>query len=246
VNLTSILYPFAGTVAEDEVIWPEPPPDVAFTSDPTDIVVTTEGPDDIPLVTEGGDVLVAEGKGRGGTIPDEFLTTEAGEVITTEGGEAFGTEEVRITFRRALRDQLRTIDGLVELIGSSIYPNAIPQSHDLTKGPALTYSVEKMPGSRGHVLAHTLSGSDGTVEARVTLSAWGLRYSDVDAISVVLFDALDGLINVTWSGVPIVTSFRGPEEDVSEPPTDGEPRVFHIACDYFIRYRIAIPSHQRS
>lgn len=156
-----------------------------------------------------------------------------------------GSVLTRQTFRQALVAKLLSVSDLTAIVGTAIYPGAIPQTHDLRKdGPALTYSLMKFPLTR-HIGRVVTGGFEGILSARVQLSAWSYRYADVDAITDVLFAALEGTLNRTdWGNgtVTIVSATKGEEVDLTLPSGIADYRWIHqIASEYEIRYRVPIP-----
>jgi hypothetical protein len=145
------------------------------------------------------------------------------------------------TFRLALSAKLESIRDLISIVGDSIYPGALPETHDLKRdGPALTWTVETNP--RGHVL----SGSDGTSTARVQISAWSYNLTDSDAIALALALALDGLFNDTSWGNGTVTIRSCLQEDESDQPdpveTGMDVWVRQVVNTYSIKHTVTIPT----
>ncbi len=117
---------------------------------------------------------------------------ESGSVRLLEGSTGNRLLEyasaVAQTFRQALYAKLAAIPELTALVGSAIYPGAVPETHDYGRdGPALTYKVKSYPRN------HVLPGSDGTATARVELSACGYQQSQADAVALAIWNALDGV-----------------------------------------------------
>lgn len=148
------------------------------------------------------------------------------------------------TFRQALYSKLSSITEVTAIVGSAIYPGAIPITHDLDRdGPALTWTIVTNP--RGHVLV----GSDGTSTARVQLSAWATGSTAValtDQITNALFNALDGIAeSFNWGDgtVEILSCRQEDEVELPEPPKAGRDEwLRQIASDYIIKYRVPIPT----
>ena len=158
-----------------------------------------------------------------------------------ESGAGPGPEIVQ-TFRVALRAKLLSIDDLTDIVDSHIYPSTLPPTHDLDRdGPAVTYEAAKFPrGLLGHV-GHVLSGSDGTVLARVELTVWGYTFSVVDAAALVLFHELDGIRNASdWGNgsIRIVTCLYSNELDDPEPAAGGRQQlIYRLTSEFWIKYR---------
>ncbi len=146
------------------------------------------------------------------------------------------------TFRQALYARLGAIPKLTAIVGTSIYPGALPITHDFDRdGPALTYTVLTYP--RGKVL----SGSDGTATARVQLSAWSYSESTSDSIVRAVWNALDGVYNDSGWGngtIVIMSSIRTEEVDLPDEPISGSEEWIHqIPVEYSIKHRTRIPTN---
>lgn len=146
------------------------------------------------------------------------------------------------TFRQALRAKLLSLVDLAAIVGRSVYPGGLPPTHDLARdGPALTYDVAKNTLRTARAFGHVLTGSDGTVDALVKLTAESYTFADVDAISLILYERLDGVRNATdWGdGTNVVMScLHGPEQDQSGPAPVGRPGlIYRITVEFWVRYR---------
>lgn len=145
------------------------------------------------------------------------------------------------TFRQVLYARLLSLEGVTDIVGSHVYPGLLPRQHSLDRdGPALTFSVtvDKNMGRGITGLGHHLRGSDGTVSQRVQLSAWSYVFAEADAISRALFAALDGLRNVSWGEIEIVSSVREQEIDLPQAPTGESVRtIYQIASEFHVRNR---------
>lgn len=145
------------------------------------------------------------------------------------------------TFRQALVAKLGAMPALTSIVGSAIYPGALPETHDLQRdGPALTYTITTYPRNQ------QLTGSDGTATARVQLSAWSYSLSDTDAIALALVDALNGVVNdSTWGNgtITIMSCTHQEETDVVEQVETGTDLWIHqITNEYLIKHRVSIPT----
>ena len=174
-----------------------------------------------------------------------YALLESGSHILLESGKGDITFEcpprVIQSFRVALIAKLDSISDLTGIVGSAIYPTAIPETHDLADaGPALTYVIPTNP--RGHVL----TGSDGTSAARVTLSAWGYSLADVDAITAAVWNALDGIPGAWGDGSCVIMSVSHQDEtDDHIPPRAGTDQwIYRISSDYRVQYRTGLPTLQ--
>lgn len=160
-----------------------------------------------------------------------------------------GVVTVPQTFRKALRAKLLSLPDLTAIIGTHVYPGQVPIGYDFAvQGPALTYTVQKLRGRFMGASGHSLTGSDGTRLVRAILSAEGYSFSDVDAITTILFDELDGINNATdWGdgSIVIMECLEGPELDMPEQPMTGRKSLtYRIESEYEIRYRVnPMPVH---
>jgi hypothetical protein len=122
---------------------------------------------------------------------------------------------------------------LTDVVGTRIYPAPRPQSAVL---PCLTYRL--ITGNPGH----DLRASDGTVRSRFQIEAWSRTTAEAAALSVGLFNALDGFVG-TVDGVRITWIAKLDEADLSSLESDGtgDPKR-RIVSDYLVQYRVAIPT----
>ena len=146
------------------------------------------------------------------------------------------------SFRETLVSKLNSLGQLTAIVGTSIYPGALPLTHDLDRdGPALTWTVTTNPRN------HHLLGSDGTSTATVQLSAWSEQESTSDLIAIILFNALDGLFNdPSWGdgSVTIRSCLQQDESDEPEEPKAGRDEwLRHIPSIYSIKHTVTIPTH---
>lgn len=199
-------------------------------------------------IGEGGVALLGEADPTsGGVVGSGSLLVVGGLLgpyLITGGLGSGATAPVVETFRHALHQYLISDAAIVAMVGPNVFPAALPGGFDLQRhGPALTYTVFKFPMAHGGGHGgHDLSGSDGTVLARVRFSAWSYRYSEADALTVAVFDAVDGLVNAAWGTVRVMMAVHSQELDDALPGVAPKTVIYHIASEYDIRYRIAIPS----
>ncbi len=143
-----------------------------------------------------------------------------------------------LTFRETLLAKLESISDVAAIVGTAIYPGALPMTHDLgADGPAITYTVATY--ARGHVL----TGSDGMATARVQFSAWSFDASESDAITLAIWDALDRPPVNPWvaGGVEIMSVVQVDESDQFEPPrSGGDQWIYQIVSEYAITHRTII------
>lgn len=143
------------------------------------------------------------------------------------------------TFRQALVAQLNAIPEITAIVGSSIYPFSVPETHDLSRnGPALTYIVDSNP--RGQLLQQ----ADGLSMARVTFRVWSYFLSQSDQVTNALFNAINGPPGAWGDGTcSIVSVTQQDESDEDIPPKTGTDQwIYAIDSEYLIKYRVAIPT----
>lgn len=161
-----------------------------------------------------------------------------GPMIVCQGYGASGPGPQAQTFRQALVAKVRGIPELLALVGNAVYPDVIPQTHDLgANGPALTYTIVTYP--RGQVL----SGLDGTGNARVQFSAWSYQKSQSDQIALALLSALSvvPVANPWGNGSIVIKSVTHQDEsDQTEKAKDGSDRyIYQIINEYQINHYLA-------
>lgn len=145
-----------------------------------------------------------------------------------------------MTFRETIEAKLSSISRLRSIVGSRIYPGVVPQTHDFGRlGPALAFFIHGYP--RGH----TLSGSDRSATATVEFLALGYSRGDVDAMTLAIWDALDGVPTNPWGDgtITILACVQQDESDHAYPPRDGSDQwVFSIMSEYKIMHRVSSPT----
>ena len=200
------------------------------------------------LLEDGGKTLLEDGTSAAvlegdGTAAGGGVLLESGDGVLLEDGsgrldlEAGGSGPQ--AFRQALVARLGSIAGLTAIVGDSIYPGALPETHDLGRdGPALTYTIAASP--RGHVL----SGADGTATARVQLDAWSYALASADAATLAVWNAIDGPPG-TWGdgSVAIMSVSHQDEQDDHQPPKAGTDQwTYRITSDYAVKFRTGFPT----
>lgn len=144
------------------------------------------------------------------------------------------------TFRETILIKLNAISRLTAIVGPRIWPGVLPQTYDLkANGPALTYTISGYP--RGHVL----TGSDGTATARVEFSAWAYLRSDADAITLAIWDSIDGVPANPWAdgSIEIMSCIQEDESDEEIAPLSGTDQwQYPVISQYSIKHRTALPS----
>lgn len=142
-------------------------------------------------------------------------------------------------FEKALRAKLLAIDGVTDIVGTSIFKTQIPETHDLSDdGPAITFFL---PSKQ---MGHALRGSDGTATAVVQFDAWAYNQPTVKVLLEAIRDSLDGPQDLWGVGeVEIMSVVQIDDSDADEPPSDSSPLwKFHSLSEYSIKYRVGLPT----
>lgn len=198
--------------------------------------------------------VVEVGMGVYEVLPTAADVAEAGPMPIEAGatGSLVFADEVQLfpsagssgsqTFRQALYSKLASISELTAIVGPAIYPGALPETHDLGRdGPALTFTVASRPAN------HQLTGSDGTATASVQLSAWSYQELQSEQIALVLFNALDGLVNDnSWgNGTVLVRScLQDDEIDMPADPKAGSDQwIYQVPSIYKIKHTVVYPTN---
>jgi hypothetical protein len=166
------------------------------------------------------------------------LATSVGIASTLVVGSPAATwdgagPEPQVDIRIALQSLMSGEADLTATVGTRIYPAPRPQSAVL---PCLTYRL--ITGNPGHDLV----AADGTVRSRFQVEAWSRTTAEAAALSVGLFNSLDGFVG-TVDGVRITWVAKLDEADLSSLESDGtgDPKR-RIVSDYLVQYRVAIPT----
>lgn len=144
-------------------------------------------------------------------------------------------------FRVALRAKLLSLQDVTDFVHMAIYPELLPPSHNLDAGPAISFNVVREPRTFWGEYGHVLSGSDGTLMVKVVLTVWGYDFGEVDAISTLLYQHLDGVRNATdWGNgsITIMSCIYSQEIDEALPMSNARPQLtYRQANEFFVRYR---------
>jgi len=158
--------------------------------------------------------------------------------IVAGGFVAPGAAAVQL-FEQALAAKLASIPELTAIVGSAIYTQGLPQTHNLSaNGPALSYTIPTKPRN------HVLTGPDGTATARVQLDAWALAdYGAAKTIVEVIWNAIDGPPGVWGNGTCTIVNVTHQDDiDASERPQAGSDKwLNHVIQEYSVMYRVNIP-----
>lgn len=136
-----------------------------------------------------------------------------------------------------LKKYLAANAGVAALVGSRIFPVALPQGYKASQGPALTYRV--LTRASGHLI----NGIDGVCRARIEFSAFSDEYEEAEQIA-------DAVRN---SGLPGFVGFMGDKQIESvqisdggdtydESPSDGgQTHRYVTVFDYLVTYQESKP-----
>jgi hypothetical protein len=127
-----------------------------------------------------------------------------------------------MSIETSLRTYIVGIPAIVALIGSRMYPVALPPNVTL---PAISYFRVSEPGDYTH------QGPSRLQDARFQFSCWATTWVGARAIVTALLAALEGYTG-TLTGVFIGHSLLAGMRDVAEP----EANIYHIAVDFMIGY----------
>ena len=150
------------------------------------------------------------------------------------------------SIRAALFSYLSTNAGITALVGSNparISPVKLPQG---VARPAIVYRRMPAKGSQspedeGH--AHDLLGSAGYAAALFKIDCLADTYGAADQLAEAVRDALDGLNQVTYAGVKVLSAIIDDElDDFDEPIDGGDSGVYVVSTLYRIVYDEAVPS----
>ncbi len=120
----------------------------------------------------------------------------------------------------------------LSLLGLPVFVGAVPQTHRLQSGPAITYMVPERP------FGHHLLGSDGTSQAEVEISVWSLLESASDAWGQAIRDSFDGYV-----GDIATICILQDEGDMPHPPQSGTDQwLYEIKYRYQINHRVPFPA----
>lgn len=138
--------------------------------------------------------------------------------------------------REAVYARLASSPTITALVGSRIHIGALPQTVNLKNGPALTYAVISRP------YGHVLTGSDGTSQARVQITAHAYQQAACDQIIQAVRDSFDGFVG-SIGGLVITASFFDSEIDIPSPPFAGTDQwTYSTAADFQINHRVSLPA----
>jgi hypothetical protein len=138
--------------------------------------------------------------------------------------------------RQAVYSRLTASPAITALVGPRIYFGALPQTYNVWTNAAISYGVISRP------YGHTLSGADGTSQARVQITAHAASESLCDQITQAVRNSFDGFVG-TIAGVQVTACILDNELDISTPPMAGTDQwTYSIASDYQINHRVLLPS----
>jgi hypothetical protein len=102
-----------------------------------------------------------------------------------------------MTIEQDLDAQLRTISDLTAIVGTNIFPVALPKGVSATAQPWMTYQ------SVSRAQLYALSGDSYCVRKRVAINIWSAAYSDVVAAQKAIWSALSGFQGTFPNGTQI-------------------------------------------
>jgi hypothetical protein len=134
----------------------------------------------------------------------------------------------------AVRAHVAANAGVAALVGTRIYPDALPQGYNAkTIGPALVYV--KFPAIRGRLI----NGLDGIARARIEFTAYASTRATADAVDRAVL--MSGLIGFTgdMGGIEIESlNVEGDGQSLDESPTDGtQSHRYLTVSDYIVTYQ---------
>ena len=91
-----------------------------------------------------------------------------------------------MTVEQDLDAQLKTISALTAIVGTNIFPVALPKGVSATAQPWMTYQ------SVSRTQLYALSGDSYCVRKRVAINVWSASYSDVVNAQKAIWSALSG------------------------------------------------------
>jgi hypothetical protein len=146
------------------------------------------------------------------------------------------TRTIPPQLRQAVYLRLMATAGVTDLVGDRIYFGALPQSINLQDGPALTYQVISRP------YGHVLTGSDGTSQARVQITAHSYRAKISNRTIAAVNAAFDGYRG-PMGGVDVTASILAGRGDMPAPPMSSTDQwTYSVHADYQINHRVTLPS----
>jgi hypothetical protein len=102
-----------------------------------------------------------------------------------------------MTIEQDLDAQLKTISPLTAIVGTNIFPVALPKGVSATAQPWMTYQ------SVSRTQLYALSGDSYCVRKRVAINVWSASYSDVVNAQKAIWSALSGFQGVFPNGTQI-------------------------------------------
>ena len=102
-----------------------------------------------------------------------------------------------MTIEQGLDAKLRTIPDLTTIVGTNIFPAALPKGVSATAKPWMTYQ------SVSRTQLYALSGDSYCVRKRVAINIWSAAYSDVVAAQKAIWSALSGFQGTFPNGTQI-------------------------------------------
>jgi hypothetical protein len=102
-----------------------------------------------------------------------------------------------MTLEQDIAAQLKTITALTAIVGTNIFPVALPKGVSATAQPWTTYQ------SVSRTQLYSLSGDSYCVRKRVVINIWSATYSDVITAQKAIWSALSGFQGTFPNGTQV-------------------------------------------
>jgi Protein of unknown function (DUF3168) len=91
-----------------------------------------------------------------------------------------------MTLEQDIHAQLQIITPLTAIVGSNIYPVALPKSVSATAQPWMTYQTVS------RIALYHLGGDSNLAKKRIALNIWSVNYADVVNAAKAIWSSLSG------------------------------------------------------
>lgn len=141
------------------------------------------------------------------------------------------------TLGTEVRKYLAANAGVYALVGSRIFPMALPQGYMASQGPALTYRV--LSRASGHLI----NGIDGLCRARLEFSAFSDEYEQAESIAdAVRESGLPGFVGLLGDKQIESVQISDGGNTYDESPNDGgQTHRYVTVFDYLVTYQESRP-----
>lgn len=102
-----------------------------------------------------------------------------------------------MTLEQDIHAQLLTITALTAIVGTNIYPVALPKSVSATAQPWMTYQTVS------RTALYQLSGDSNLVKKRIALNIWSSSYADVANAAKAIWSSLSGFQGTLPNGTVV-------------------------------------------